>query len=241
MSNDSDRKGFGGLAEMISEEEHPSKADIDPGYKLISLGDFPSMPAPWSSQDAGEGWRWGDYYIIIQKKPETVFDVMSKMTNKPDRFEGMVYPYAATVFRDPTTNSYGPSSRPVMVISIEQSDFGALAKKMGINLADLEDDASDLGSGALMLGVFTGDVRFNLGSYEGALDLNSARQTFFSHIQSSYKLAGQPERLGTIEAVREKVVTRKLTLPSNKQPSGCAPVVVGFGITGLLLANYFFN
>lgn len=241
MSSDNDRKGFGGLAEMISEEALPIKTEIDPGYKLISLGDFPSMAAPWSSQDAGEGWRWGDYYIIIQKKPETVFDVMAKMTNKPDRFEGMVYPYAATVFRDPKTNSYGPSSRPVMVISIEQSDFGALAKKMGINLADLEGDASELGAGALMLGVFTGDVRFNLGSYEGALDLNSVRQTFFSHIQSTYKLAGQPERLGTIEAVREKVVTRKLSLPSNKQPSGCAPVVVGFGITGLLLANFFFN
>lgn len=241
MNTNNEQRGFGGLAEMISEEANTATPNSDPGYQLIALGDFPSMAAPWSSQDAGEGWKWGDYYIIIQKKPETVFDVMAKMTNKPDRFEGMVYPYAATVFRDPKTNIYGPSSRPVMVVSIEQSDFGALAKKIGVDLAGLDGDASDLGSGALMLGVFTGDVRFNLGSYMGALDLNSARQTFFSHIQSTYKLSGQPERLGTIEAVREKVVTRKLSLPTTKQPSGCAPVVVGFGFTGLLLANYFFN
>lgn len=240
MSSNSDHKGFSGLAEMISDVTLPSNTDVDPGYKLISIADFPSMPAPWSSQDAGEGWRWGDYYIIIQKKPETVFDVMMKMANKPDRFGGLTYPYAATVFRDPIRNIYGPSSRPVMVVTIEQSDFGALAKKLGVAASDLHGAAPNLGSGALMLGVFSGDVRINRGHYEGDIELNSARQNFFSYIQSTYKLSGHPERLGTIEAVREKVVTRKLS-PPTKKPSGCALVVISWGICGLLLTNYFSN
>jgi hypothetical protein len=172
---------------MVSDGTVPAaEASASAKYQMISLTNNPSMAAPWSGDGPGEGWKWGDFYVTVQTGPETFFDFSAKMAGTKERWEGLSYHFSATVFRDPQKNEFGPSSRPVLVIAVEKSDFGT------------------------MVGVFDGDVRSNLGEYVGTLDLESARATFFDFIGKRFALVGEPQRLGTIEAVREKVVTRKV-------------------------------
>ncbi len=187
MSDKESPKGFEGLSGMVSDGTVPAaETSASAKYQMISLTKNPSMAAPWSGDGPGEGWKWGDFYVTVQTSPETYFDFSAKMAGKKERWEGLSYHFSATVFRDPQKNEFGPSSRPVLVIAVEKSDFGT------------------------MVGVFDGDVRSNLGEYAGTLDVESARATFFDFIGKRFALVGEPQRLGTIEAVREKVVTRKV-------------------------------
>lgn len=187
MTDRESGKGFEGLSGMVSNGTVPAVESAAPAkYSMISLAKNPSMAAPWSGDGQGEGWKWGDFYVTIQTSPETFFDFSAKMAGTKERWEGLSYHFSATVFRDPQKNEFGPSSRPVLVIAVEKSDFGT------------------------MVGVFDGDVRSNLGGYAGTLDVDSARTTFFDFIGKRFALVGEPRRLGTIEAVREKVVTRKV-------------------------------
>jgi len=181
VTNKESDKGFAGLSGMVSDGTVPAaEAPAPAKYQMISLTKNPSMAAPWSGDGPGEGWKWGDYYITVQTNPVT----FEEFTNKGGGGRGLSYHFSATVFRDPEKNEFGKSSRPVLVIAVEKSDFGT------------------------MVGVFDGDVRSNLGGYTGRLDVESARATFFDFIGKRFTLEGQPERLGTIEAVRPKVVTR---------------------------------
>jgi hypothetical protein len=187
-------KGFAGLSGMVSDGTVSAAEPAAPAkYSMISLTQNPSMAAPWSGDGPGEGWKWGDFYITVQTRPVTQSEFMAgKMGGKVEPWEGLEYLYSATVFRDPEKNEHGKSSRPVLVIAVEKSDFGT------------------------MVGVFDGDVRSNLGEYTGRLDVDSARATFFDFIGKRFALEGQPERLGTIEAIRPKVVTRDVSkIPEN--------------------------
>ncbi len=177
-------KGFAGLSGMVSDGTVPAaEAPAPAKYQMISLTKNPSMAAPWSGDGPGEGWKWGDYYVTVQTNPVT----FEEFTTKGGESRGLSYHFSATVFRDPEKNEFGPSSRPALVIAIEKSSFGT------------------------MVGVFDGDVRSNLGGYVGALDVASARATFFDFIGKRFALDGQPVQLGTIEAVRPKVVTRDVS------------------------------
>lgn len=98
-----------------------------------------------------------------------------------------------------------------------------------------------------MVGVFDGDVRSNLGEYAGTLDVESARATFFDFIGKRFALEGQPERLGTIEAVRPKVVTRDVSkIPGNAGDAqgaggghpGRSPMGLFAGKRSLVLAGF---
>lgn len=187
MSDRESPKGFEGLSGMVSDGMVPAaETSASAKYQMISLTKNPSMAAPWSGDGPGEGWKWGDFYVTVQTNPETFFDFSAKMAGKKECWEDLSYHFSATVFRDPQKNEFGPSSRPVLVIAVEKSNFGT------------------------MVGVFDGDVRSNLGGYAGTLDVDSARATFFDFIGKRFALVGEPQRLGTIEAVREKVVTRKV-------------------------------
>lgn len=188
MTDKESGKGFAGLSGMVSDGTVPAaEAPAPAKYQMISLTKNPSMAAPWSGDGPGEGWKWGDYYVTVQTNPVTFHDFAAKMAGKKERWEGLSYHFSATVFRDPEKNEFGKSSRPVLVIAVETSDFGT------------------------MVGVFDGDVRSNLGGYTGGPGVDPARATFFDFIGKRFALAGQPERLGTIEAVRPKVVTRDVT------------------------------
>jgi hypothetical protein len=69
---------------------------------LIPLTQFPTIPAPLHSSDAGESWVWGDFVLILQKNPITIAEVFNAMspqkTFQPPPIE---YPFAMSVFYRP--------------------------------------------------------------------------------------------------------------------------------------------
>ena len=103
-----------------------------PSDGLLSLTDNPTMASPWASEDDGEAWVWGDFFVTIQKRPCAMAEGIARMMGKGGNIPTAIkYDYAATVFYDKSKNPYGPSSRPIMSIGFERSDVGALAQFLG--------------------------------------------------------------------------------------------------------------
>ncbi len=196
MTDRESGKGFAGLSGMVSDGTVLAAEPAAPAkYSMISLTQNPSMAAPWSGDGPGEGWKWGDFYITVQTRPVTQSEFMAgKMGGKVEPWEGLEYLYSATVFRDPEKNEHGKSSRPVLVIAVEKSDFGT------------------------MVGVFDGDVRSNLGEYTRRLDVDSARATFFDFIGKRFALEGQPRALADRGDSGLQVSPRPVTTRSRAYP-----------------------
>lgn len=168
-------------------------------HDLISLTEFPSMPAPWSSQDDGETWVWGDYFATIQKEPVSIAQCAQVIAgNNAPMMAGMEYPYAMTAFYHKAKNPHGPSLSPIIVIALEKANYQMLAAKIGIDLASLA-EVTGSAEGSLMLGMFKGSSRQNLGSYKGAVTVDSVREEFFRVMSKELGLSGSPEKIGTIE------------------------------------------
>ncbi len=141
------------------------------------------MPAPWSSQDEGETWVWGNFFGTIQKKPQSIADGIMAMTGQKNPMPGgIVYHYAMTVFYRKDKNPHGPSSRPVLSIGIEQMIMNGMDTGMPI-----------------MVGLFKTTTRLNLGDYKGNLTLDDARNEFFKITKSELKLSGEPQKIGSIK------------------------------------------
>ena len=51
-------------------------------FALLELTKWPTLPAPWSSVDAGETWVWRDFFPTFQKKPKTVINLTMEMEGK---------------------------------------------------------------------------------------------------------------------------------------------------------------
>jgi len=189
------------------------------------------MPAPWSSQDAGETWVWGDFFATIQKEPVSIAQCAQVMAgNNAPMMAGMEYPYAMTVFYHKAKNPHGPSSRPIMVIGVEKPNYQMLAAKMGIDLAELA-EATGSAEGSLMLGMFKGSSRQNLGSYKGAVTVDNVRKEFFGVMLKELGLSGSPEKIGTIEDAYGHPKTGWQASKKGKSSSGClSMVVLGIGI-----------
>ena len=152
-------------------------------YELINLTAFPSMAAPWSSQDEGETWVWGNFFCTMQKKPQSISDGIMAMTGQRTSMPGgIIYHYAVTVFYNKDKNPHGPSSRPVLSLGIEQ----------------LMMDGIDSGM-PLVVGLFKSGVRLNLGNYNGNLTAEDVLDKFFSIIKSELKLNTEPQKIGTMK------------------------------------------
>lgn len=170
-------------------------------HELIELSQWPSMPAPMQSSDAGEAWVWGDFFATLQKTPTVMRQVMEAMLGKQvTKSIPMAYPYAMTVFYNKAKNPHGPSSRPVLCVGLEQPDFGALARLLGSEGANFPQNAQGT-KGPLMIGMFFGGGRLNLGAFEGLVTADTARECFFNAIRSRLGLVGDPIRIGTIKDV----------------------------------------
>ena len=151
-------------------------------HELISLTTFPTMAAPWSSQDKGETWVWGSFFGTIQKEPQSIADGITAMTGWRKPLPGsMVYHYVMTIFYNKDKNPHGPSSRPVLSIGIEQLKMEGVSMSMPI-----------------MIGIFKSGSRSNLGNYNGTLNLNDVRQKFFNIWKSELRLSGEPQKIGTM-------------------------------------------
>ena len=189
-------------------------------YDLIDLTTFASMPAPWSSEDEGETWVWGDFFGTIQKKPISIAKAaraMGMTSAESSLPMGITYHYAMTIFYNKNRNPHGPSNRPVLSIGIEESQMEG--KSLGM---------------PIMVGLFKGSSRSNLGNYNRTLNLDDVRKEFFGIMKSELKLRGKPVKIGTIKDAQGHPQTgwevmggdsNDLVKPITKS-SGCAGMVI---------------
>ncbi|NLV45894.1 MAG: hypothetical protein GXY07_15500 [Candidatus Hydrogenedentes bacterium] len=211
MSGNEKSRGFSGLKGLTSNLDDDSKdleattintaqaEDIkNDVYPLLSLKDWPTLPAPWSSIDPGETWVWGDFFLTFQKRPKTISDLAIEMAGERSRFKDlMIYHYAISVFYRYDRNPHGPSKRPIMVITLEQSDKNSFDKMAGIR--NLQQPLSEENMGPIFFGMFFNDKHHNFGEYVGLLSPQTVKQKFFDTISVYLRLTGQPKFIGTLQ------------------------------------------
>lgn len=241
------KRGFSGLSDLTSDtrtipQAKPRQTSLQPSapqksvFALLELTKWPTLPAPWSSIDAGETWVWGDFFLTFQKKPKTILDLTMEMQGKKAEFLGMTYHYAMSVFYRIDRNPHGPSQLPIMTVALEQADMGKLAKMLGSEAGEILQSEGGSRMGPLMIGLFAGEIRFNLGIYEGDTSPQSVKQRFFEILGRQLGVSGQPKMIGDIAQAHGHQETG---LPAKKKTSGCLPVILlcigigGLGVWGL--------
>lgn len=203
-------------------------------HKLIELTKHTSMPAPFDSVDAGEAWVWGDYVALMQTKPKTVAEMMMEMANVPKtELPPFDYPFVMTVFYRKDKNPHGPSSRPIMVATLETADYAkayAQMKKRGMEIKESDMPKKK----SVVQGLFTGEGRYNLGNFDEILTRDTARQYFLNWMRKTLSLAGEPEIIGSLKEVYGNPKTgwepAELNRPKNSpnKGKGCAAVIAGW-------------
>lgn len=205
-------------------------------HDLISLTSFPSMPAPFSSAEPGEAWVWGDFVAMLQVRPKSVSDALKQVTGTQSKGTSpMEYPFAMSVFYQKDKNPHGPSSRPVIVATLEKADYGAIASLLGGASSDLaEFNLSD--ASYIVKGLFTATARFNLGNFDLPLSADSARECLFDIIRGALHLRGDPVRIGTIADIHGHPNTGWPAQPKAKTGgSGCLVLVAAIGLALVLI------
>jgi len=213
---------------------------------LIPLTQFPTIPAPLHSSDAGESWVWGDFVLILQKNPITIAEVFNAMspqkTFQPPPIE---YPFAMSVFYRPNKNPHGKSNCPVMVATLERMDY-AKARESMLQIGMLKNppvSGSD-SNFPTVFGVFNSNSRKNLGKFKGDLTLESARNDFFQIVGRELTLDGEPKRIGVIKDIYGHPDTgwpiEKSSTPSanTKNKKGCLSVIAIGGLIAVSILGF---
>ena len=243
MDNKDNKRGFSGLSDLASDTQPIPQAlsqrvSSQPSvpqntvFALLELTKWPTLPAPWSSIDDGETWVWGDFFLTFQKKPKTILDLTMEMQQKKSEYQGMTYHYAMSVFYRIDRNPHGPSHRPIMTVALEQADMGMIARMLDEEASDLLQAGSGSTMGPLMIGLFAGETRMNLGEYEGDVSPQAVKRRFFEIIGRQLGVSGQPKMIGNLAQAHGHPETG---LPTKKKNSGCAPVIllcIGIGSLG---------
>lgn len=209
MDNKNSNRGFSGLTNLVTDirlfhtqprqpNSHPS-APQNPVFPLLELTKWPTLPAPWSSVDKGETWIWGDFFLTFQKKPKSVLDVAMEMQGKQAENQAMTYHYAMSVFYRIDRNPHGPSHRPIMTIALEQADMGMLTKMFDSETRELLQAQAGSTMGPLMIGLFSGETRSNLGAYEGEISAQAVKQKFFEILGRQLGVSGSPKMIGDMK------------------------------------------
>lgn len=141
-----------------------------------------------------------------------------EMQGKKAEYRGMTYHYAMSVFYRIDKNFHGPSHRPIMTVTLEQADIGMLAKMLGSEAGDLQAEGGSK-MRPLMIGLFTGETRLNLGEYEGDTGPQAVKGRFFDILGRQLGVSGQSKMIGDLEMAYGHPETR---LPAKKKNSGCA-------------------
>jgi hypothetical protein len=235
--NDEDYDDYEDDEEDVSslvQESTPSNPALQHNqiYSPIKIMDNPSMPALWSSEDAGETWVWGNYFFTFQKAPKTMMGLAMEMQGKNPGPQTMKYYYAMLVFYHVNKNPNGPSHLPIKALGLEQVNNDMVSQLLGSEFADIAGDTAPL-----MLGMFSGDIRTNLGEYEGNIDKESVRKTFFNILGKSLGLSGNPKMIGNLRDAHGHPETG---LPSKTKNSGCLSVLV-LGVAVSSLGIYSMN
>lgn len=85
--------------------------------------------------------------------------------------------------------------------------------------------------GPLMIGLFTGETRLNLGEYEGDTSPQAVKRRFFEILGRQLGVGGQPKMIDDLAQAHGHPETG---LPAKKKNSGCVPVILlCIGIGGL--------
>ena len=130
-------------------------------------------------------------------------------------------------------------------MGVEQADYTALAALGYTALAALfGDEAARFlqdkqgAKGPLMVGVFSGQGRLNLGEFDGFVTADTARECFFNVIRSQLGLVGDPVWIGAIKDVYGHPGTGwpadNRSFGASKK-SGCAAVVASLAALVILL------
>lgn len=165
---------------------------------LISLTQYPTMPFPWDSIDAGESWVWGDYVLIIQTEPIQVSEGLAKISGQtnPVEIAPIKYPFVMTVFYRKDKNPHGPSSRPILVATLEIVDYAATLDMMGVKGVEVPKEYT-----SVVKGLFTAESRLNLGEFLDELSRDSARKYFLGLVREYLTLEDEPIKIGVIDSV----------------------------------------
>lgn len=92
------------------------------------------------------------------------------------------------------------------------------------------------GKGSLMIGIFDGHMRSNLGEYEGDVDPLLIKQRFFQILGRRLGVSGQPKKIGNLAQAYGHPETGWPEKSSTVRQgnSGCAPVILFcIGVGGL--------
>lgn len=238
--NKDNKRGFSGLSDLTSDtrtlpqsqsrQTNPQPtAPQKPVFSLLELTKRPTLPAPWSSIDAGETWVWGDFYLTFQKKPKTVLDLVMEMQGEKAEYLGMTYHYVMSVFYRIDRSPHGLSRRPITIIALEQADMGMLTNILGKKAGELFQTECGNKMGPLMIGLFKDEAHFNFGEYEGDTSPQAVKLSFFEILGRHLGVGGQPKMIGDLAQAHGHPETG---LPKKKKKSGCALMIflcVGVG------------
>lgn len=215
LNKENNNRGFAGLSQLTSEihieleDTYSSNESLTCSFTsqdkivfdLINIADWPTLPAPWSSVDSGETWVWEDFILTFQREAKTVLDETLERKGGKSRYMGyMNYPYVISVFYRYDKSPHKDKNRPIMVVALEQGDKGILKQLLEGRLKNNQrlEPTGDLEN--LVLGVFFGKTRYNLGTFNGDCPAKVIKEHFFSVIASKLGLSGRPKYIGDFKS-----------------------------------------
>lgn len=118
-----------------------------------------------------------------------------------------------------------------MTIALEQVDIGELAQLTGAGVSSPTNKSSGQPGMPMMIGLFFGEGRLNLGEYHDGIDPQEVREKFFAVLSQRLNMHDEPQMIGTLMQAHGHPMTG---LPAQKKGSGCAPaLLLVFGTVGL--------
>lgn len=162
---------------------------------------MPTFPAPWLSGDEGEVFSCGDFLLVLQKKPPTLVEHIQMMENRsPSQKVGIFYLYALIIYHKIHEIGQAGMFKPVMAITLEQSDQTELLK-----FIDDENFKNEILKNNCisdpMLCMFTASGHANFGIYHGSLEKEAVLEAFFKKFREFFPNAPELEPVGSISEV----------------------------------------
>jgi hypothetical protein len=101
--------------------------------------------------------------------------------------------------------------------------MGMLAKMLGSEAGELIQSEAGSKMGPLMIGLFTGETRLNLGEYECDVSPQAVKRRFFEILGRQLRVSDQPKMIGDLAQAHGHPETE---LPAKKKISDCTPVIL---------------
>lgn len=187
-------RGGADSAGRPSVDEHATRSPLRP-WPLLSYVALPSMPNPWSSQDGGETWIWGDFFMNFLTMPTPIGMVINNAFNTRLFGDEVTCHYALVVFYRQDRNPYAPSRRPLMCVAVERRvELSGIVREVdGRMVSEWFRD-----EGPLKLVLYLDDKRHELEEYVGDMQREAARDRLFAVAAERLGLDGLPRCIGPL-------------------------------------------